>query len=337
MNTFNADGTKRPQTDADKIKLGQRIESAEARTGEPSPQRLLAERAIDVIRASSSPEDMRDRADAANCTVVIEDTIGPNGKIRYSGFVKAGDGTGLRLKLSALPADCRAGAIMKRFEEKTAPPKAMKTMTANQAKFHARAAFKATEAAVPASFDAFIADVEKRLAEKGMSIERQGKTGAYIRFAEGDQGRIKLSDLGGRYSLSALSKKYNANTSPYASIMHEKQATVNALSGKDASKDASTVQSDRATSAQERAEATADKAATTAANALQAGADGVDGFYELDFFEQISVLSRVAGVEAAARAATARWADAENKALELENRAKTAEMELSMMQHTENT
>lgn len=335
MNIYNDDGTRKALAGSDKIRLGQRVEALEARTGEPSAQRLLAERAIEVIRASSSPEDMRDRADRAACTVVIEDTIGPNGKIRYSGFVKADDGTGLQVKLSALPKDCSAYNIMKRFEEK--PEAKPKAMTANQAKFHGRAAFKAAEAAAPASFDAFLADAEKRLSEKGMSIERQGKTGAYLRFAEGDEGKIKLSSLGGKYSLSALNKRFNESSTANASFMHGKQANVNALSKKDASGHASTIQSDRAHNAQERADAAEDRAATAAVAAVQAGVDGMDGFYELDFFEQVSVMTRVAGVEAAARAATARWADAEERALELETRAQNAEMALSMSQPIENT
>ena len=51
MNIYNGDGSKRERLiDADRIKLGQRIEAQEARTGEPSKQRLLAERAVEALR-----------------------------------------------------------------------------------------------------------------------------------------------------------------------------------------------------------------------------------------------------------------------------------------------
>lgn len=253
MNIFDENGNRKPRPDTDRIRLSQGIEAREARTGEPSPQRLLAERAVEAIRASSSPDELRERCSKANCTVVIEDTLNQNGKIKYTGFVKAGDGTGLSVKLSALPQDCRAWAIMKRFDENEASaPRPVKALTANQAKFHGRAALKAAEASGATTLDAFLADAGKRLAEKGMSIERQGKTGAYLRFAEGDEGRIKLSALGGKYTLSAFSKKFNAESTPNAPIMHGSQSKVNASSMKSASTFADRA-ADRASSANDRA------------------------------------------------------------------------------------
>lgn len=296
MNMYDENGTRKAPADADKIRLGQKIERMEADSGEPSAKRLLAERAVEVIRASQSLEDLRDRADKAACTVVIEDTI-VNGKIRYQGFVKSDDGTGLKVKLSALPQDCRAGAIMKRFEEKTEVP-AIKELTANQAKFHARAIFNGSSS---------MEEAETKLAEKGMSLERQGKSGCYLRFAEGDQGKIKLSSLGGKYSLSALNKKYNGNSSPYAGNMHGNQGKVNALSYKDAMKVQSDRASDRASSATERAVAVAAEA-VQAKSIMEALDDAEAQAFALD-------TARRAAAQAAKATARAEAAEAREKAL----------------------
>ena len=300
MNTYNPDGTKK-QADQSKIRLGQRIEAMEARTGEPSPQRILAEKAMLAFDAARTWDEARALIDKADLTLVITDRMDEmTGKITWGGYIK--DDEGRRVKLSALPKGYRYKDLERKYEGKTEAPAKVKPLTANRAKSLARKEINAAGS---------MEDVNTRLAAKGMRIETYGKSGAYLRFAEGDEGKIKLSALGGKYSLSALNKRFNANSSPHALNLHESQLNVNASSKKDASGHASAVQSDRVSSAQERAEAAEDKAAAASANAVQAGADGMEGFFELDFFEQIDVMRRVGNAEAAARAATAMGQDAE--------------------------
>ena len=324
------------ERDADAIKLSQKIEAAEAQNGIKHPKRLIAEQARDIIRAANSFDEMQNNLIKHGISFHIQDNNNPE-KYKRWGVLKGPQNE--RIPLISLPKDCSLKELEKRFSEKGKSFEAPKTvaaqgfyekkLTANSAKFHARKALNSAS-----SFE----EAEKLLSENGMSIERYGKSGAYLVYQSKDgEEKMKLSALGGKYSLSALSKRFNNSSTAYASIMHEKQGKVNALSGKDATTHASAVQSDRATAAAERAEVAGDKAADATAAAVQAGADGMDGFYGLDFFEQIDVMRRVGNAEAAARAATTRMAAAEEKALAMEGRAKAAEMALSMSQHTGNT
>lgn len=304
---FNPDCSRRPAPDADRIRLGQRIETREAKTGEPSPQRLLAERAVEAIRAGKTLEEIHSKCQQADLFLTIEDKIGKDGKMRHTGFIKSGDGTGSRVSLWALPKDCSAYSIMKRTSEPTEVIKAPKVLTANSAKYHARAAFNASGS---------MEEAESKLAEKGMSIERQGKTGGYLRFAEGDEGRIKLSSLGGKYSLSALSKRYTSNhIITYVSNMHENQGKVNELSYADASKVHAGHAQDRASSAQERAVAIAGEA-VQAKSIMEALDDGEAQAFALD-------AARRASAAAAKATARAQAAEERERALRQQLAAKT--------------
>ena len=246
VNIYNEDGTKKQRiVDADKIRLGQRIEALEARIGEPSAQRIAAEKAVECLRSAKNWEEARTLCDKANLTLHITDSRGIDDKVRWGGYIK--DDVGNKVKFSALPKDCSYRALDKRFEVKETQVKAPKTLTANSAKYHARNAFNTST-----NFNEAI----KLLSDKNLSVEREGKSGAYLRFAEGDEGRIKLSALGGKYSLSALTKKY----ADYDHILSSKHTTsipsTNATVKKDASKSASAYAeraNDRVSNANERA------------------------------------------------------------------------------------
>ena len=320
-------------SDPDAIRLSQEIRTGEAQSGKPSPKRLIGEAARDEIRAflkmdKPTMNDLEAGLSGRSLGLSIREDgkgasiIGPKGE---------------RIPLSLLPQDCSLKNIQRRIDGEGKSFEAPKgqgkgfyegKLTVNRAKSLARKEITAATS---------LEDIDVRLAAKGMRIERYGKSGAYLIYGESEADKMKLSALGGKYSLSALHKRFNVNSSPYASKVHESQTKVNASSRKDASEHASTVQSDRASSAQERAETAEDRAAQAGAAATQAGAEAGEDFYDLDFFEQISVLQRVAGVEAAARAATAREHDEKRKAQEWEARAKRAEAALSMSQQLENT
>ena len=321
---YNIDGSRKAPADADKIKLGQKVEAAEARTGEPSALRLMAERGVEALRAAKSWEEAHALVDKCGDTLVVTDSRDIYGKVTWGGYLK--DDQGRKVKLSALPKDCSYRNLDKRFEGKIEAPAKVKPLTANSAKFHARKEINAGTS---------LADIDKRLAVHGMKIEEYGKSGAYLRYGEGPEDKMKLSALGGRYSLSALNKKFNANSSPYASNMHEKQGTVNASSRKDATNHAS----ERASLLSDRAEAAAERADSIAPSG---GGEGLGAdFYDLDFLEQIKVTMRVADAHTSAHVgimrALAQAREAEQKFQEEKARANALGMALSASQHTEKT
>lgn len=273
----------------DAIRLSQKIEAAEARTGEPDPRRILAEKAVDALREAKSWKEARALCDKADITLVLTDRTDINGKITFGGFIKADDGTGHKVKLSALPLDCRYKSLDARFSGQiAAAAPAPKALTANSAKFHARQAFNAASS---------MREAEITLAEKGISIERQGKTGAYLRYGNGENDKIKLSALGGKYSLLALEKKYNGQGSNNNALLHESQSPVNALSRKDALN----MQSDRA---EARASGAQERAAGVAAESIQAKtlSEALDDAFALATAQDAVRKAKIVAAEAEKRA-----------------------------------
>lgn len=317
--------------DADAVKLNDKDNAAQAQDGKKSAKKLMGEAGRDAIRAAVQ------KADAS-----FDDL--------RAGFARAGlglavkeDGTGAsilgpkgeRVPLSCLPEDCRLKVLQERFGkvESFDAPKGVDTSGFYQGKLTVAKAKSIARKEISAAVS--MEDINTRLAAKGMSIETYGKSGAYLRYGPGDDDKMKLSALGSKYSLSALNKKFNANSSPYASNMHEKQETVNALSRKDASTHAS----ERAEHAHDRAEAASERASDIAPSG---GGEGVgDGFYDLDFIEQIRVMMSVAASQTAAHVsimrALSQAREAEQRALEAEARAQAAGMAMETRQQPEIT
>lgn len=310
MNIYNDDGSKRPRLiDADRIKLGQRIEAQEARTGEPSKQRLLAERAIEAFRQAKSWEEAHELCMKNDVFLELTDTKDKDGKVKFGGVIKAGDGSGIKVRLSALPQDCSYKNLDKRFSSNNETRNTTRILTSNQAKFHARAAFNASTT---------FAGAEAKLKEKGMSIERHGKSGAYLVYGPGEADKMKLTALGSKYSLSALSKKYNETFPLHASFMHESKEKVNAPFNKSAT--------DFKDKASKRVQSTTERAASVAAEAIQAKtlSEALD-----DAFAQAHSLD-------ALRKARLVAAQANNRAEKAEERAQKAEQALSASQPPKN-
>lgn len=297
VNMYDENGTLKAQSDPDKIRLGQRVEAAEARTGEPDPRRLMAEKAVEIFRQSKSWEDAEKKLAENDIFLRFTDRENSKGKIIYGGYIK--DGEGKSVKLSALPTDCTFKALEKRYtghEVQKPKASAIKPLTANSAKGIARKILKDSS-----SFE----EAEKRLAERGLKIERVGKTGGYLRFGEGDQGRMKLSALGGAYSINALSKKYNesciSSSTANASMSHKNQQNVNAKSKTEFS-------AQRLENARENAAETAQE--TGNAKTLSEALD--------DGFAQARAQDALRQAQATANAANARAAAAEARLKELQ-------------------
>ena len=311
------DADPRPaNTDGIRLTQGQRAWAAQHQ--QQHPVELFGKTAIDELRASKTEAEATNRLNAQGLSLRFVKT--PDGTLK--GGVISGP-QGEKLYLSALPKDCSAKNLLARWNSKggtvaDAPKKgAGKAFyqgqhTAHQAKFHARKEIK-----VSGSMD----EVNERLAAQNMRIEKQGKSGAYLVY-QGKNGeeKMKLSALGGQYSLSALSKRFNASSTPHASNMHEKQASVNALSRKDASKMHADRAESRVSSATERAKNVAAEGAE--AKTLSEALD--------DAFMQAKALD-------ALRKAKAIAAEAEKRAQKMEERAQKAEKALKNRQHHEIT
>ena len=303
---------------SDAIRLSQKIQAGEAQTGQKHPKRLIAEQARDIIRSAKSWNEMHDGLIKHGISFHIKD--GWTGDKYWQGAVLKGP-EGEKIPLSLMPKDCRLYALEKRFGEqgrgsgeapKTEAGKAFYTakLSANAAKSQARKIFNAAGS---------MEEAEKLLGEKGMRLERQGKNGCYLRYGEADDQKMKLSALGGKYSLFALSKKYNGQGSNDNATMHGSQGKVNASSMQSASKYADRA-NDRASSAAERAVSVAAEGvqAKTLAEALD------DAFAQAVALDQVRKANRVAAV-------------AQERLGKMEIRAETAERALVEGQHMEIT
>lgn len=308
---------KKPRN-ADAIRLSQKIEAAEAQNGHPHPKRLIAEKARDIIRSANSWGEMQNNLIKQGISFHREDNAKPEAYKQW-GVLKGPEGEHIPLFL--LPKDCSLKSLEKRFGNqgesfeapKTTASKAFyeKSLTANSAKFHARKILSGATT---------FAEAEKLLGEKGMTLERQGKSGCYLKYGVGENDKMKISALGGKYSLSALSKKY-ADSDHILSLkdadkVHGNQGKVNGLSMESASKSTARAES-RVTHAAERA-------ASTAAEGVQAKtlSEALD-----DAFAQATALD-------ALRKAKSVAAEAQQRASEMEERAKAAEQALNTQQNT---
>ena len=289
------------ERDKDAIKLSQKIEAQEAQTMQKHPKRLIAEKARDIIRSSN---DIQSELNKNGMRIEIKEGE-KNGK-KWRGGVIVGPNNE-KIPLSCLPKDCSLKNIEHKFSNKqTIEAVQVNTsmsssfykdnMTANRAKSVARKLINSASS---------MSDVETKLAAQGMRLERQGKSGCYLVYGEDAAQKMKLSALGGKYSLHALSKKFNEsinkNSSPYASNMHESQKNVNGKAAPAAA---------RLEHAQERAAAQAAETGTaqTLSEALEEG------------FAQAQTLDQLRKATAAAAAAEARAAQAENKLKEAEQK-----------------
>lgn len=242
---FTPDGVKIEHPAEDKIKLPQGICAWEAHNGQKHPKRLLAEAYIERFRKSNSRDEFFKSLSDEGMSFRITDRVNEKtGKVQFGGVVKGPRGE--KIRLSSLPRDCSIKSWFEKFGEteagdKTTPAKGSgkgfykDQMTLNGVKSFSRKAFNASSS---------MEEAEAKLAEKGVTIERYGKSGAYLCY--GDTVKMKLSALGGKYSLSALNKKYNGNSSAYASTFAKSQSKVNALSAKSAWKDATAKSADKA-------------------------------------------------------------------------------------------
>ena len=327
-----------PLRDPDAIELTQSQQAQKAQHGgQKLPIELMGEKARDIIRAAGSWDELHKGLIAEGISFRIEDNNNPE-KYRQWGVLKGPEGE--RIPLVKLPKDCRLYALEKRFGEQGRESGEAPKTEASKAFYAGKlSAGKAkTEARKILSGATTFAEAEKALADRGMRIERQGKAGAYLIYGEGEGQKMKLSALGGKYSLNALSKKYADSdhilSSKHASSIPSSNASVK----KDARESVSAHASERASAAQDRADA----AEARADGIAPSGGEGVgDGFYELDFIEQIRVMMSVAGAQTAAHVAIMRAMsqarEAEQKALEAEARAQAAGMASETRQHLEIT
>lgn len=285
--------------DADSIKLSQKIEAQEAQTMQKHPKRLIAEKARDIIRSADNIQ-----SELQKNGMRIEIKEGEKSGKKWRGGVIIGP-KNEKIPLSCLPKDCSLKNIEQKLNNKQSV-EAVQTssavtnsfykdnMTVNKAKSVARKLINSASS---------MSDVENKLAASGMRLERQGKSGCYLVYGEDAAQKMKLSALGGKYSLNALSKKFNEsineNSSAYASNMHESQKNVN---------DKAAPAAARLEHAQERAAAQAAETGTaqTLSEALEEG------------FAQAQTLDQLRKATAAAQAAEARAAQAENKLKEQE-------------------
>lgn len=323
---------KKPR-DKDSIELTQRQSAAKAQTGQKPPVELMGETARDIIRGAKSWREMHDGLIRHGISFRIQDhtdTSVNGGKYRQWGVLYGPRGE--KLTLGKLPPDCRLHVIVKRFgldgqgqiadvdAPKTAASNAfyVKTLTANSAKAQARRIL-----ADAGSFG----EAEKLLGQKGMSIERQGKQGAYLIYGSGDDQRMKLSALGGKYSLHALSKRYADSdhilSLKYASSIPTDQLKVN---GKVNGLSMPTL-AERADRASSRATTADARAVSIAGEAVQAKtlAEALD-----DADAQAAALdaARRAHAQAARAEARAEQAEAREKTLRQQLKEKNAMMDL---------
>lgn len=253
------------QKDKDGIKLTQSQRAWSAQHQQPHPVELFGLTARDELRASENLGDAVQRLNKHGLSFQLINN--KDGSLK-GGVIKGPQDE--KLFLSALPKDCSAKNLLARWNGETgnvkdAPKKGAGAkfyegkLSANQAKFQARQAFNTAGT---------FAEAEMLLGEKGMRIERQGKSGAYLVYTgkSGAEEKMKLSALGGKYSLHALSKKY-ADPDHILSLNHASSIPgINASVKKDATQSAS----ERAERAESYVNRTAERAASVAAEAPQA-------------------------------------------------------------------
>jgi len=206
----------------DKIRLGQRLAAAEAHAGQPHPTRLAAQEAVKIFRASTSQAEAETSLAAAGLSFKIVERSG-----RPAGGVLAMP-AGEKIYLSSLPKDCRLSSLQAKWTaEAFTPPKPTEPTAAppdfykeyanlNAVKVQARRAISAAKT---------MAEAVSRLAQKGLRLERYGKTGCYLYYGQNEDQRIKLSALGGKYSLLALAKRFAQASTPAHALTPKPKAS----------------------------------------------------------------------------------------------------------------
>lgn len=313
----NGQRIERPE-DPDNLKYPKGIREWENHNGGVEhPWTAAAKESVKIFRESKNADEFFKAMADKGMSFRITDKMSKSGRISWGGVIK-GPGDEV-IKLSQLPKDCSIKCWFEKFGKQEAGDKNTPTpgagkefrqgqMTAKAVKTYARKCFNGATS---------MEEAEKMLAQKEMTVERYGKSGAYLCYRET---KIKLSDLGSKYSLFQLQKRYNGNSSPHASNMHGSQSNVNASSMKDASKAFADRASDRATSATERAVTIAGEA-VQAKTVLEALDDAEQQAFALD----------------AARRASAQAAQATARAEAAEARARNLEKALKTKQPTEKT
>lgn len=211
----------------DQIKLGQRIETWEAKNGVKHPKRILAETALATIRAHGTDKPAAVAALASQGIIYMDvDYIDAKGR-RHQGGKITGVG-GEEVKISALPKDCRW--ISKQPATTAQPPVNhekgtqiyQKIVTFGAAKKYIKQAVREAKSGT---------ELFLKFEEKGLVFEQTGKAGGRIRFGKQVSDVIKLSECG--TSFSQLQIKFN-DFPTYMEKLHETQEKVNGNSRKDA-------------------------------------------------------------------------------------------------------
>ena len=199
-NMYDSNLQLKSQLNSDKIRLGQKIESEEARTGTISKERLLAEKSIDILRDSKSWKEAQEKLLQDKISIEFTEKNGKLGAVLISENAK--------VKFSALPSDCSRKNLDAKYNtnleinQQTIETAIQipQNWTPNKAKIAARKVFNNAT-----SFK----EAEKSLQEQGLHIERYGEKGAYLKYGENEDEKMKLSSIGSEYSLYKLEKKYN--------------------------------------------------------------------------------------------------------------------------------
>ena len=212
--------------DNDQIKMGQRIETWEARNGIKHPKRILAESAMEAIRSANNDKSAAVAAlAAAGIQYSDVDYIDNKGR-RHCGGKLQGPG-GEEVKLSALPKDCRYLAKLPTTQQpQISTEKASQIYTEITTHGGAKKYIKQAIAESGSGAEFF-----QKLEQKNLKFEKTGKAGGRVRYGTKDTDLIKLSECGA--SFSQLAQKFN-DFSDYAEKMQYNQEKVNGKSGRDA-------------------------------------------------------------------------------------------------------
>lgn len=205
--------------DPNAVNVGVKVKGQEIRTGQQHPKTALAEAGRDIIRGAGN-----DKAKAiavlaaAGISYKDVDYTDNKGRRHVGGLLVSAD-VPKGVKVSSLPQDCRW--IVRKDEGTSA---SSKTGVAEPIKIEGFGdAKRAVKQAVAGS--ATWTDLFRKLDASGLGFERTGKTGARIRFGQGETDVIKLSEAG--TSFSRLEQKLG-QFSPYDRTMHDSQGKVNA-------------------------------------------------------------------------------------------------------------
>lgn len=193
--------------DPHRARLGQRVEAWEAQHHEIHPKRILADTARDILR--DSPTFTKAVEKLAEKGIEIQIVERENeGKVIRGATLSSGK---TKVKLSALPKDCSLKNLENRWDERVFKGFEKPEIGDNNYIVGGRDKLNFIKklARKEINESTSLSEVEKRLAENGIFLERQGKQGCYLKYGEGEEDKIKLSALGKGYSLFQLNKRFN--------------------------------------------------------------------------------------------------------------------------------